>query len=97
MAKKKHHKKQSFKYGNVGGTGVATAETIVKAPIATSNVKRHSSAVASTENNASLMHVKSDVRRLTILAVGFVVAEMLLWVLFNNTKLGEIVYSWIKL
>lgn len=92
MAKKKHHKKQQFKYGQasqheVAQTGALTAEK--NPPKLAANAK-------ATTNSGDFGYVRTDLMKVALLAAVFVSAELVLWLAFNHTGLGASVYRLIK-
>lgn len=95
--KKKSHKKQQFKYAAPTAhrdltPAVAGSQPITTAGVVTKTVK---GGVLSYEV-ANLSLIKNDIRKVAVLAVGFVALQLALWWLFEHTGLGAAVYHLIK-
>ena len=95
--KKKQAKKHSFKYidptaasvvASAGATQTATTEGAAAAP---GKPRRE---VAVTTRDFS--YVNSDLRRIGVLAASLVALEVVLWLLFTHSGVGNSVYSWFK-
>lgn len=99
MAKKKKTKKHNFAHGrpsqSVAKPDQAMPDKPVKHP-ARPTVPSGPTAVAAYEV-AHLPEIKADVRRVLVLAVVFVVLELVLWYLLEHTGLGPHVYNLVKL
>lgn len=101
MAKKKHRKKQNFKYGQ---TSAAVDRPLVTASNDTTSTAKGNQLSANLKKIGSepresvgFEHVKSDVVRVAALAAVFIGVELVLWFLFNHTGLGSATYKLIKL
>lgn len=94
MAKKKTHKKQSFKYSQpVTNSGELEAST----PILAGDVAaRNTYAVVSTTYNDN-PYLGQDLVRLGIIATALVVLEFGLWVLFTHSSVGPTIYNLYKI
>jgi hypothetical protein len=91
MSSKKKHRKKQFKPHRPS------------APQATPAAVSQPSAVVApvpTTPNITVPHlalIRHDVRRVVVLATGFVMLQALLWYLFTHTGVGNTVYGLIKL
>jgi hypothetical protein len=91
MAKKKQTKKHRFKYAEPVGSGVGSTPTIAPIPdVASASVPRSNPIGVSSRDFA---YVRRDLRRLSILAAGLIIFELILWWLFGHSGLGSAVYS----
>ncbi len=95
-SKKKHGKKQQFKYAAPVGA-VQAAESVVApaAPLPKASLATPTAAARTEVPGLSL--IRHDVRRVLVLAGSFVALELGLWYLFGHTSLGSAVYRLIKL
>jgi hypothetical protein len=91
MAKKKRAKKHQFKYA-APTVAKSTTDTVVEQLETTS--KATPAVPMATVAHADLLH--RDLRKVIVLASGFVVLEFVLWFLLNHTSLGSTVYGLIK-
>jgi hypothetical protein len=93
-SKKKHSKKQQFKYAvptvTPAQSSPASVQMLSKASLAVS-------APAVTTAIPGIDRIRRDVRRVLVLAASFVLLELVLWYLFSHTALGPAVYKLIKL
>jgi hypothetical protein len=90
MAKKKTHKKQSFKYAQPS----AGVDTAIIPPItaSASTPTRTSNAVVPTTLNDNPF-LGQDLMKLGVIAVSLIVLEFVLSALFSHTSLGSTVYD----
>jgi hypothetical protein len=100
MAKKKQFKKHKLKHGEPSAQptpseGKEAPKAKPKAPAIPSGVTK---AVTGSGNvtTRDFSYVAGDLRRILILAVSLVGVEIVLWVLFGHTGLGNAVYQSIK-
>jgi hypothetical protein len=105
MSKKKKHKKHQFKYSApVQPTNTPSSSDAGNTPPVTMSAAKKSQSPKSAVPTSSTTHtlmphlamVQRDVRKAIILAGGFVVAQLVLWYLLNNSSLGPSVYNLIK-
>ncbi|MEO7618020.1 MAG: hypothetical protein ABIS59_04240 [Candidatus Saccharibacteria bacterium] len=94
MAKKKTHKKQSFKYAQP--TAHADAMTVSPVTMSASTPTRTSNAVVLTTLNDN-PYLGQDLTKLGIIAVSLIVLEFVLSALFSHTSLGSTVYNLYKI
>jgi hypothetical protein len=105
MAKKKNQtKKHKFKYAqpDSGVSSHATAQ--VNESAAGQNQPQSKVRMDRAANNGTLAmsgvrdfsYVASDLRRVLLLAASLVALEVLLWLLFTHTGLGNAVYSLVR-
>lgn len=99
MSKKKLQKKHAFRHTSTTSTSTRvddhshatpSAEAI-KAP-----VKQASALASSPAGLGDFTYVGRDLRKIAILAIGFVAGEFILWYLMNYTSLGAMVYGILK-
>ena len=96
MAKKKQSKKHKFKYSEPT-TQLRAADAGVMATLQSNGSQTTilrlptGRVVAATTRDFS--YVISDLRRILVLGVSLVLAELVLWYLFGHTGLGTYVYS----
>jgi heme/copper-type cytochrome/quinol oxidase subunit 3 len=96
MAKKKKHKKHNFNHAK----SAPQATNKPAEPTAIAATPTRARAVASGPQLAALampdkhmQQITADVRRVLMLAVGFVLLQIILWYLFEHTGLGPAVYN----
>ncbi len=99
MSKKKNRKKHQFKHTappSVQTEGVQTQAMGQQGSNSKPLAPRKSSnaALAGVDN---FDYVPGDIKRVAILAFGFITLQMILWYLFNHTGLGAHVYGLVKL
>lgn len=98
MAKKKSHKKQSFKYAQptiVADSSVSPAANPFAPKGSSPGLTKPMSNVISIANNDN-PYLGQDLRRLGIIAVSLFVLMFGLWALISNTPLGDTVYNLYK-
>jgi hypothetical protein len=93
MASRKKHqsKKHRFKYADPHG-GVASAG--LEAEVRDGVVKGRAAGAGFAQRDFG--YVKSDLRRIGVMAVGLVGLEFLLWVVLGREALGNAVYGLIR-
>ena len=97
MAKKKTHKKQSFKYAqptqaSEKNSGIQIPNTMAARTPA--NVISQSASVVTGNDNPFL---SQDLTRLGIIAIALVAIEFGLWFVFGHTSVGLTVYNLYKI
>ena len=100
MAKKnKSNKKHRFKYAEPA-TGVSQVPAVATvtasssdAPAGNSATPKAAAAAVSTVAGRDFSYVSTDLRRLSVLAVGLVALELVLWYLFTHTGIGDAVFN----
>lgn len=93
MAKKKTStKKHRFKYAQPTGLSENSMSTPASSPTATGGHRPVAATIAPGEDYS---YVGRDLRRLSVLAVSLLAIELIIWVLFGHTGLGDTVDSWI--
>ncbi len=97
MAKKKTHKKQSFKYAQP----TQLADDSIRTQTPTSTVLRNSTqpnsqgtSVVTTNDNP---YLSQDLARLGIIGIALVALEFGLWYVFGHTSVGAAVYNLYKI
>lgn len=97
MAKKKTHKKQSFRYAQPtqvtersNGSQVPNTSAI-RTP--TTSITQSNSAVTANDNP----FLSQDLARLGIIAVALIAVEFGLWFVFGHTSVGSAVYNLYKI
>lgn len=99
--KKKSHKKHQFKHSQSSASAAGASQSNATSPnqpaeranpAPASVVPTVSNAAAVSYEVADLALIKRDVRKVLIMAGSFVVLQVGLWLLFNHTGLGNIVY-----
>jgi small neutral amino acid transporter SnatA (MarC family) len=101
MAKKKKHKKRNFTHGNQtpvkSGTS-PSADTPVPSATKPSRVPAMAApaSIADPHELTHLAQIKSDIRKVAVLAASFVVFQII-WYLFEHTALGTHIYSLVKI
>ncbi len=91
MAKKKSHKKQTFKYAQ------PVANTSIAAPLASSpNVAKTPSVVSTTTMDVN-PYLGGDLLRLATVGGSLIVSELALWALFTHSSVGAAVYNLYKI
>lgn len=97
MAKKKTHKKQSFKYAQptqvTEGTNRSQAPNTTAVRTPTQMVSQATSVVVTNDNP----FLSQDLTRLAIIAIALVALEFGLWFVFGHTSIGSAVYSLYKI
>lgn len=99
MAKKKARKKHQFKHVRPAGpaaSGVPAGARNSSAPAGTPPPASPARPALASADPAHA-YVIGDVRRVVVMATGFVALQVALWYLLNSTELGERLYSLIKL
>jgi hypothetical protein len=95
-SKKKHGKKQQFKYAAPVGApaSVVSSSQSTATPIASLSKATLASPVAVARVEVPGLHlIRHDVRRVLVLAGSFVAIELMLWYLFGHTPLGPTIYK----
>ena len=98
MSKKKSRKKHQFKYtssqaGVVSAPEVGSGEPVNRA-VAIPRKSQANAALAGVDN---FDYVAGDVKRVAMLAAGFITLQVFLWYLFGHTTLGSTIYGLVKL
>ncbi len=96
MAKKKKFKKHQFKQRNQADAPLAPAAMPSAEVAAVTSTSVPKSVAPVVVESADLAFVKRDLRKVAVLAAGFVALQLILWYLFRSTALGSHVYSLIK-
>lgn len=90
MAKKKSHKKQSFKYAEP----VKASDTVAPRTAPTKSVVKDTTApVTSAALSAEYPFLRGDMIRLAAIAGSLIALELGLWYAFGHTGLGDTVYN----
>lgn len=100
MAKKKSHRKHQFKHtapaAHVAEKPTDLGPSIKPAAAPKLNTLKGSSTLEA-EFGPGLSFVRHDLRKVGVLAAGFIAVELVLWYLLNHTGLGPAVYQLVKL
>jgi hypothetical protein len=96
MAKKKYSgKKHRFKHAEPSSTVLETRENGAAPASAAPNKPRVTGGGAAVAER-DFSYVAGDLRRIAVMAAGFILLEVILWFVFGHTGLGDSIYHLVQ-
>ena len=94
MAKKKSHKKQTFKYAQPTARVETMPAEVVAIPTSAASYSANAVVLTTVNDNP---YLGKDLKQLGIIAAGLIALEFGLWFLFTHSSIGPAVYNLYKI